>query len=74
MGIDYAMFVVAPVRCRAHIERDRGDAVVTPMAVSGRAVVFAGCTVVLSLLGLFLPRLTFIGGAPVARTSRQATT
>ncbi len=65
VGIDYALFVVTRYRSAIRSGADPHDAVVTAMASSGRAVVFAGSTVVLSLLGLFLLGLPFIYGAAV---------
>jgi len=62
VGIDYALFVVTRYR-GALREGAAPPAVVAAMATSGRAVVFAGSTVVLSLLGLFLLGLPFIYGA-----------
>jgi RND superfamily putative drug exporter len=63
VGIDYALFVVTRYRAVLRTGAAPQQAVVTAMAVSGRAVVFAGSTVVLSLLGLFLLGLPFIYGA-----------
>jgi RND superfamily putative drug exporter len=63
VGIDYSLFVVTRYRGARDAGSAPEDAVVTAMATSGRAVVFAGSTVVLSLLGLFLLGLPFIYGA-----------
>jgi putative drug exporter of the RND superfamily len=63
VGIDYALFVVTRYRDALGAGSGPHAAVVTAMATSGRAVVFAGSTVVLSLLGLFLLGLPFIYGA-----------
>src|SRR5215470_12432666 len=63
VGIDYALFVVTRYRAALAAGAAPQQAVVTAMAVSGRTVVFAGSTVVLSLLGLFLLGLPFIYGA-----------
>jgi RND superfamily putative drug exporter len=63
VGIDYALFVVTRYRSSLRSGADPHTAVVTAMATSGRAVVFAGSTVVLSLCGLFLLGLPFIYGA-----------
>ena len=59
VGIDYALFVVTRYRSARDTGAAPEDAVVTAMATSGRAVVSAGSTVVLSLLGLFLLGLPF---------------
>jgi RND superfamily putative drug exporter len=63
VGIDYALFVVTRYRAAVGAGAVPAAAVATAMASSGRAVVFAGCTVVLSLLGLFLLGLPFVYGA-----------
>ena len=63
VGIDYALFVITRYRAALRAGAPPSDAAVTAMATSGRAVVFAGSTVVLSLLGLFLIGLPFIYGA-----------
>jgi RND superfamily putative drug exporter len=63
VGIDYALFIVTRYRAALHAGSAPADAVVAAMTTSGRAVVFAGSTVVLSLLGLFLLGLPFIYGA-----------
>jgi putative drug exporter of the RND superfamily len=63
VGIDYALFVVTRYRDALHAGSSPPDAVVAAMTTSGRAVVFAGSTVVLSLFGLFLLGLPFMYGA-----------
>jgi putative drug exporter of the RND superfamily len=72
VGIDYALFVVTRYRAVLHGGAAPQQAVVTAMAVSGRAVVFAGSTVVLSLLGLFLLGLPFIYGAALGAITAVA--
>jgi RND superfamily putative drug exporter len=63
VGIDYALFVVTRYRSALHEGSPPEAAVVVAMTTSGRAVLFAGSTVVVSLLGLFLLGLPFIYGA-----------
>ncbi|HVL06542.1 MAG TPA: MMPL family transporter [Acidimicrobiales bacterium] len=65
VGIDYALFILT--RYRAAVDRgaDREDAVAEAMSTAGRAVVFAGCTVVVSLLGMFVMGLSFLHGLAV---------
>jgi RND superfamily putative drug exporter len=62
VGIDYALFVVTRYRQGLHEGHTPRDAVVLSMATSGRAVLFAGCTVVISLLGMLLLGQPFIYG------------
>ena len=61
-GIDYALFVTTRYRQSLVDGLSPREAVGTAMATSGRAVFFAGCTVVISLFGLFLLGLTFVYG------------
>jgi RND superfamily putative drug exporter len=65
VGIDYALFVVTRYRAALRSGATPEEAVSEAMDTSGRAVVFAGSTVVLSLLGLFLLGLSFMYGAAV---------
>jgi RND superfamily putative drug exporter len=62
VGIDYALFVVTRHRQGLHDGMSPEAAVVTSLSTSGRAVLFAGCTVVISLLGIFLLGLPFVYG------------
>ena len=66
VGIDYALFIVTRYRQGLHAGLEPEDAVAVAMDTSGRAVLFAGTTVVISLLGLFLMGLTFVQGLAVA--------
>ncbi len=61
-GIDYALFITTRYRQGLHAGMAPRDAVGTAMTTTGRAVFFAGCTVVISLFGLFLLGLTFVYG------------
>jgi len=54
VGIDYALFIVTRYRQGIFEGRDPRGAVVTSLMTSGRSVLFAGGTVVISLFGLFL--------------------
>jgi RND superfamily putative drug exporter len=65
VGIDYALFIVTRYRQGLFEGRDPRQAVATALATSGRAVLFAGTTVVISLLGLFLLQLPFLQGLAV---------
>jgi RND superfamily putative drug exporter len=62
VGIDYALFIVTTYRQRLHEGADPREATVRALATSGRAVLFAGCTVVISLLGMMLLGASFIYG------------
>jgi RND superfamily putative drug exporter len=62
VGIDYALFVVTRYREALHEGLTPEDSVTMALATSGRAVLFAGCTVVISLVGMFLLGESFIYG------------
>jgi RND superfamily putative drug exporter len=60
VGIDYALFIVTRYREALHAGLSVEDSVVEAIDTSGRAVIFAGTTVVISLLGLTLIGLEFV--------------
>ena len=62
VGIDYALFVVTRYRQGLHAGLDPEEAVVTAIDTSGRAVLFAGLTVIIALLGMLAIGLSFISG------------
>ncbi|MFI1071881.1 MMPL family transporter [Streptomyces puniciscabiei] len=66
VGIDYALFIVT--RHRRGLKRGLSitEAAVNAVATTGRAVVFAGATVCIALLGMFILRLSFLNGVAVA--------
>jgi len=65
VGIDYALFIVTRFRQGLHNGLEPGEAVVTAITTSGRAVLFAGCTVVIALMGMFIMGLSFVNGLAV---------
>ncbi len=62
VGIDYALFIVTRYRQGLHDGLDPERATVLAIDTAGRAVLFAGATVVISLCGLFLIGVSFITG------------
>ncbi|MBV9415949.1 MAG: MMPL family transporter, partial [Solirubrobacterales bacterium] len=67
VGVDYALFIVT--RFRENYRSGGGDvtaAVEAAMNTSGRAVLFAGATVVIALLGMFALGVSLLNGAAVA--------
>ncbi|MEU6771926.1 MMPL family transporter [Streptomyces sp. NPDC046759] len=66
VGIDYALFIVT--RHRRGLKRGLSvtEAAVNAVATTGRAVVFAGATVCIALLGMLTLRLSFLNGVAVA--------
>lgn len=65
VGIDYALFIVTRYRDARTRGSDPLDATVEAIATAGRAVLFAGITVVISLLGMFLMGMDFVNGLSV---------
>jgi putative drug exporter of the RND superfamily len=66
VGIDYALFIVTRFREAMHDGLSIEDAVVEAIDTSGRAVMFAGITVIVALLGLLSIGLAFVTGFAVA--------
>ncbi|WP_344404936.1 MMPL family transporter [Streptomyces longisporus] len=66
VGIDYALFIVT--RHRRGLKRGLSvtEAVTGAVATTGRAVVFAGATVCIALLGMLILRLSFLNGVAIA--------
>src|SRR5262245_27271147 len=62
VGIDYALFIVTRYREGLAEGRDPRAAVTHSLDTSGRAVLFAGCTVVISLLGMLFLGASFVYG------------
>ncbi len=62
VGIDYALFVVTRYRQGLGEGLSPRDAVIRAMSTAGRAVLFAGTTVLISLLGLFLIGQQYLDG------------
>ena len=66
VGIDYALFIATRFRAGLRDGLDVDDAVLNAMDTSGRAVLFAGATVVIALLGMFALGVSFLYGPAVA--------
>lgn len=66
VGIDYALFIVT--RHRQGLKRGLPveESAVRAVATTGRAVVFAGATVCIALLGMLILRLGFLNGVAIA--------
>jgi putative drug exporter of the RND superfamily len=66
VGIDYSLFVVTRHRNAIKAGRDPEAACIRALNTSGRAVLFAGATVIVALLGLFVLGISFLNGVAVA--------
>jgi RND superfamily putative drug exporter len=68
VGVDYALFVVSRHRNGLLAGQTPEDAAVTALNTSGRAVLLAGLTVCVALLGLFALQISFLNGVAVTVT------
>src|SRR5215211_7274086 len=66
VGIDYALFIVTRYRENAHAGMGVRDATIAAMDTAGRAVLFAGITVIIALLGMFALGVSFLYGVAVS--------
>jgi len=65
VGIDYALFIVTRARQELKRGADVEQAVTTALNTSGRAVLFAGTTVCIALLGMLILHLSFLNGVAI---------
>jgi RND superfamily putative drug exporter len=65
VGIDYALFIVTRFRENVHKGHSIESSTVVAMETAGRAVLFAGTTVVISLLGMLIMQLSFVSGLAI---------
>jgi len=74
VGVDYALFIVTRHRSGVRAARSVEDAAVNAVNTAGRAVFFAGLTVVIALLGQFVLGISFLYGVAVSATVTVALT
>src|SRR6185369_14536066 len=66
VGVDYALFIVTRHRRNLRRGMPLADAIVNAINTSGRAVLFAGTTVCIAILGLIALGVSFFNGMAVA--------
>ncbi|WP_405805697.1 MMPL family transporter [Streptomyces sp. NBC_01187] len=66
VGIDYALFIVTRHRRGLRAGLPVREAALNAVTTSGRAVIFAGATVCIALLGMLILRLSFLNGVALA--------
>lgn len=74
VGIDYALFIVTRYREQLRAGHDVGESIAIAIDTSGRAVIFAGLTVVVSLLGMLLMGVSFVQGLGIGAATVVAVT
>jgi RND superfamily putative drug exporter len=62
VGIDYALLIITRYREQLHAGHTVRESVAIAHDTAGRSVLFAGTTVVISLLGMLLIGMTFVSG------------
>ena len=72
VGIDYALFIVTRFREGLHDGLSVEEAVIESIDTSGRAVVFAGITVIVAALGLLTIGLSFVTGLAIGMATAVA--
>ena len=66
VGIDYALFIVTRHRNNLKAGMSPQNAAIRALNTSGRAVLFAGTTVCIALLGMLVLRISYISGLGIA--------
>jgi RND superfamily putative drug exporter len=74
VGIDYALLIVTRHREQLHAGHTVRESVEIALDTAGRSVVFAGATVVISLLGMLLMGIGFVGGLGITAAATVAVT
>ena len=72
VGIDYALFIITRYRDALGEGCGREQALVVALDSAGRSVIFAGATVVVSLLGMLFIGIPFVTGFGVAAAATVA--
>ena len=66
VGIDYALFILSRFRNGLDEGLEKRAAAIAAVDTAGRAVLFAGVTVIIALMGMFLLGLSFLYGVAMA--------
>ncbi len=72
VGIDYALFIITRYRDALGEGHGREQALVVALDSAGRSVIFAGATVVVSLMGMLFIGIPFVTGFGVAAAATVA--
>src|SRR3954452_2510224 len=66
VGIDYALFIITRFRETYRAHNDLQSSITTAMDTAGRAVLFAGVTVIIALLGMLVLGIGLLSAAALA--------
>lgn len=73
VGIDYALFIVSRYRQELEEEPDRSKALAKTMSTAGTAVLFAGVTVIIALLGMSVLGIAMLSAMGITAAIAVAT-
>jgi len=74
VGIDYSLFIVTRFRENYSRGSDVRESAIAAMDTAGRAVLFAGLTVIIALLGMFALGISFLYGLAISASLAVAMT
>jgi putative drug exporter of the RND superfamily len=74
VGIDYSLFILTRFRENYRRGADVRESTIAAMDTAGRAVLFAGLTVIIALLGMFALGISFLYGLAIAASLTVAMT
>ncbi len=74
VGVDYALFIITRYRTGLQSGLNPEEATVKALNTAGRAVLFAGLTVCVALLGLIVLRINFLTGVGISSSIVVLTT
>ncbi|HET6953996.1 MAG TPA: MMPL family transporter [Acidimicrobiales bacterium] len=74
VGIDYALLIVTRFREQHHAGHTTRESIAIAVDTAGRSVLFAGTTVVISLLGMLVMGVTFVQGLAIGAAAVVAVT
>jgi RND superfamily putative drug exporter len=74
VGIDYALFIITRYRENLHHGHTVAEATSIAIDTAGRAVTFAGVTVVISFMGMLVMGVAFVSGLAISAALVVATT
>jgi len=74
VGIDYALFIVTRYRENLHRGHSYEESTAIAIDTAGRAVLFAGMTVVISMLGMLIMQVSFVSGLAIGMATVVAIT
>lgn len=66
VGIDYSLFIISRFKDEFSLSRDINISIINSFKTSGKAILYAGFTVIISLLGILLTKIGFLNGLAIS--------